>query len=266
MYKLVYFQALLMALYAKLTSAQCSGAEQRALLRARSARAYYCGCAGALANSHTRPNCLLKMLYSTPEAFPHCLACDGPWLRFLLHACQVLDAAHLDYTVEWYTEASATPDQHEDVATVRKTIPNLTMIFDSDIIWTWENMASADVLVMSLSAFSIVPAIVNSKGLIIRAPPSPIPCAANTASSQWLEPQHDGSLTPDIIAQLSSRLPRATTTGELAAAAVPAPAGLGDLPWRHELITLATGSEQLSGQIALYSSQSRRHLRVQGTH
>jgi hypothetical protein len=101
----------------------------------------------------------------------------------------------MDYTVEWFTEAGSTAAEHEDLQRVRREIPNLSVLLSTDILWNWHQMASADVFVMSKSAYSMVPAVVNPNALIIRAPPATV-CKVSCQPSSWL-------LTEDFEGNLS---------------------------------------------------------------
>lgn len=126
----------------------------------------------------------------------------------MLLLLQILDSLHHDYTVEWFTEPSTTPEGREDMARVRREVPNLAVHLDTDLLWNWHQMASADIFIMSLSAYSYVPAVVNAQGLVIRATPSKR-CRGGPGGchpSNWLEPADNvGVLSDEIIEEVHRR-------------------------------------------------------------
>jgi hypothetical protein len=46
-------------------------------------------------------------------------------------------------------------------------VADLTLLLDTDNAWTWRQMATADVFVMSASQFSYVPGVLNTQGLVL---------------------------------------------------------------------------------------------------
>ncbi|WIA28209.1 hypothetical protein OEZ86_010770 [Tetradesmus obliquus] len=128
------------------------------------------------------------------------------YLNVVKQVIQVCDFLGLDYTVEWFTEAGSTAADHEDLLRVRREIPNLTVLLNSDILWNWHQMASADVFVMSKSAYSMVPAVVNPNALIIRAPPATI-CKVSCQPSSWLLTEDfEGNLSQEALYYVRRRL------------------------------------------------------------
>lgn len=120
---------------------------------------------------------------------------------------QVLDSMNQDYSVEWFTEPSSNPKEHEDMMMVRREVPNLTLLFDSDLLWTWHQMWTADIFIMSKSGYSFVPAIVNSDAIIIHAPASGIKkCKIACSPSHWFDAQDEaGNITDEIVNEVKRR-------------------------------------------------------------
>jgi hypothetical protein len=115
-------------------------------------------------------------------------------------ALQVLQQLNVDYTVEWFTENSTNAKEHEDMQRVRQEIPNLTLMLDSDLLWTWQQMWSADAFVMSKSGYSFVPAVVNTKGIVIHAPALGIKkCKIACSPSHWFEPVDGAGALPEGV-------------------------------------------------------------------
>jgi hypothetical protein len=121
---------------------------------------------------------------------------------------QVLQQLKVDYTVEWFTENSTNAKEHADMQRVRQEIPNLTLLFDSDLLWTWQQMWSADVFVMSKSGYSFVPAVVNTKGIVIHAPAMGIrKCKIACSPSHWFEPvDGSGALPEGVVSAVQQKV------------------------------------------------------------
>jgi hypothetical protein len=82
-------------------------------------------------------------------------------LLLLLLLLQVLDEAGCDYSVEVYTEAPSSEAGRAELEQLRAGIPHAVLQVSKDMVWSWQQMATADVLVMSNSAFSISAALLN---------------------------------------------------------------------------------------------------------
>ncbi|WIA19513.1 hypothetical protein OEZ85_004124 [Tetradesmus obliquus] len=121
---------------------------------------------------------------------------------------QVLQQLQVDFTVEWFTEPSTNEKEHEDMQRVRQEIPNLTLLFDSDLLWTWQQMWSADAFIMSKSGYSFVPAVVNTKGIVIHAPALGIrKCKIACSPSHWFEPADEsGALPEELVAAVRQKV------------------------------------------------------------
>lgn len=74
---------------------------------------------------------------------------------------QVLDEAGCDYSVEVYTEAPESAAGVAELELLKQQIPSAVLQVSTDMVWSWQMMATADVLVMSNSAFSISAALLN---------------------------------------------------------------------------------------------------------
>lgn len=85
------------------------------------------------------------------------------WLLRLQHAAviQVLEEGGCDFSVEIYSETPTSPAGQAELDQLAASIPNAVLQINTDMIWSWQMMASADVLVMSNSAFSISAALLN---------------------------------------------------------------------------------------------------------
>lgn len=84
---------------------------------------------------------------------------------------QVLEKAGCHYSVEIHIETPRTPELVEEVKTLKENIPNSVMLPGKDLFWTWQMMATADILVMSNSMFSVSAALLNPDGISIHVPP-----------------------------------------------------------------------------------------------
>ena len=67
---------------------------------------------------------------------------------------QLLAQKGVDFSVEWFTEPAGSLQEAEELARVRSEVPNLTLLTDSDLLWTWHQMWSADIFIMSKSGYS----------------------------------------------------------------------------------------------------------------
>ncbi|KAF6254646.1 hypothetical protein COO60DRAFT_295910 [Scenedesmus sp. NREL 46B-D3] len=74
---------------------------------------------------------------------------------------QVLDEARCDYSVEVYCEAPSSEAGRAELQQLQQAIPHAVLQVSQDMVWSWQQMATADVLVMSNSAFSISAALLN---------------------------------------------------------------------------------------------------------
>lgn len=86
-------------------------------------------------------------------------------------ACtQVLEPMGCDYSVEVYIESPSTPESVAELSLLRSSIPNAVLLVDTDMLWSWQMMATADIVVMSNSMFSLSAALMNPNALTIHVP------------------------------------------------------------------------------------------------
>ncbi|KAF8058936.1 CPK9 [Scenedesmus sp. PABB004] len=118
-----------------------------------------------------------------------------------------LEGLGQDYSVEWFTEPATSVREHEELALIRREVPNLTLLFDSDLLWTWHQMWTADIFIMSKSGYSFVPAVVNANALIIHAPASGIKkCKIACSPSHWFDAENEaGDLGEELVNELQRR-------------------------------------------------------------
>lgn len=132
----------------------------------------------------------------------------GYYERVVAQVVAELEAAGAGYTVEWFTEPPTSPEEAADLARLRRSVPAITLLTDSDVLWNWGQLATADVLVMSKSAYSLVPALLNTQGLVLR-PPLSTPCTRHdgcTPSGWHLAADTSGTLAPLTLTELRRRL------------------------------------------------------------
>jgi hypothetical protein len=80
-------------------------------------------------------------------------------------------------------------------------VADLTLLLDSDNAWTWHQMATADVFVMSASQYSYVPGVLNTQGLVLA------PYNSSIWPRHWLKAADAlGGLTEAFVAELDRRL------------------------------------------------------------
>lgn len=159
---------------------------------------------------------------------------------------QELEMLQQDSSVEWFTEPPNTPREHEDLERVRREVPNLTLMTDSDLIWTWHQMWTADIFIMSKSGYSFVPAVVNTGGMIIHAPAAGIrKCKIACAPSHWFEAGDEyGALSHDIKAEIRARMATGAASGAAAGSSPAFTGSAGMLP-----VPVAAGSTVSSSSL-----------------
>lgn len=144
----------------------------------------------------------------------------------------MLEPLSRDVLIELYTERPTSADRRRELAALRRAFPAiLTLLVDTDDIWNWQQMASADILVLSLSTYAVVPSLLNPNALVIA--PNPVGLDGKPKSflhmRHWHHTvDHKGALPPEVLQQLQLRfggLPndnsntatQPATTGTLAA-------------------------------------------------
>lgn len=126
-----------------------------------------------------------------------------------------MDAVGCDFTVEVFAETPSTPEGKVELQYLQQNMPAVVMLVSTDLSWSWQMMATADILVMSNSAFSLSAAIMNPNALNIYFP--------NAKSQQgrvymnhWHMPTDmHGTLPPKALEALRARLLMFQNTTEL---------------------------------------------------
>jgi hypothetical protein len=85
----------------------------------------------------------------------------------------------------------------------------------SDDLWTWQQMATADVLITSLSTYGTMPALLNPSALIIAPPPTGLdgtPLSMLRMRHWFTTLDHNGTLPGEVLLQVQHRFgPQAPT-------------------------------------------------------
>lgn len=102
----------------------------------------------------------------------------------------------LNHGPEYRIEKRVTRNQEMNQLEDFQVIPNLKKYIDHDPIKTLELMATADLLVMSRSSFSYLPAILNKKGIIVYHP------FWHVAPMEWIDATHQLSFQERITSAL----------------------------------------------------------------
>ncbi|KAF8073262.1 ABCG35 [Scenedesmus sp. PABB004] len=119
----------------------------------------------------------------------------------------VLEPLGCDYAMEVYIESPRTPEGVEEIRVLRQLIPNSVMLIDTDMLWSWQMMATADVVVMSNSMFSMSAALLNPNAIGIHVPYKHyINRVGMFRLRHWHTPVNDnGTLPVAAINELQSR-------------------------------------------------------------
>ncbi|KAF8064528.1 katG [Scenedesmus sp. PABB004] len=126
------------------------------------------------------------------------------YLNVVTNVTAALERLGVEYTVEWFTEPGRSAEEEADLARIAAAVPHASLQLGADSLWNWQQMATADVLVMSKSAYSLVPALANPDALIIRPPPA-APCG-RCYPSHWVIAADDaGALPPGALGALERR-------------------------------------------------------------
>ncbi|WIA21629.1 hypothetical protein OEZ85_000811 [Tetradesmus obliquus] len=128
---------------------------------------------------------------------------------------KVLEAAGCQYTVEVHTETPRTPEMVEELHTLKRGIPNAVMLPGKDLLWTWQMMATADILVMSNSMFSVSAALLNPDAISIHVPPRQAVVRQGMFKLRhWIAPEDENGTMADaamdVIRQRVGLRPQAT--------------------------------------------------------
>uniref|UniRef100_A0A383W8L3 Uncharacterized protein n=1 Tax=Tetradesmus obliquus TaxID=3088 RepID=A0A383W8L3_TETOB len=112
-----------------------------------------------------------------------------------------LEQAGCDYSVEVFIEAPSNAEGEAELALLRSSIPNALLLVDTDMLWTWQMMATADILVMSNSMFSLSAALMNPNALTIHVPYSHYSQRVGMFKmGHWLAPLDENGTLPGTAA------------------------------------------------------------------
>jgi hypothetical protein len=118
----------------------------------------------------------------------------------------VLDEAGCDYAVEIYTEAPSSAAGKAELEQLRAAIPHVVMQVSKDMVWSWQQMATADVLVMSNSAFSISAALLNPNAFNVFFPGAQVH-QSRVEMKHWHTPlDRNGTLSMGALQELKRRV------------------------------------------------------------
>jgi hypothetical protein len=138
---------------------------------------------------------------------------------------QVLDSAGCIFTMEIFTETPRTAEGQAELDLLKQQLPGAVLLVSTDLAWSWQMLATADILVMSNSAFSLSAALLNPDGFNVFFP--------NAKQQQfrvplkhWIMPlDSNGTLSTAATDELKRRVGLVTqSTGEATATATPAAA------------------------------------------
>lgn len=103
----------------------------------------------------------------------------------------------------------------EELHTLKRGIPNAVMLPGKDLLWTWQMMATADILVMSNSMFSVSAALLNPDAISIHVPPRQAVVRQGMFKLRhWIAPEDENGTMADaamdVIRQRVGLRPQAT--------------------------------------------------------
>lgn len=134
-----------------------------------------------------------------------CSAASSP-VSALAVGPQVFDESGCDYSVEIYTEAPATDSGRAELEQLKAEIPYAVLQISTDLVWSWQMMATADVLVMSNSAFSISAALLNPNAFNVFFPGAQVH-QSRIEMRHWHTPlDRNGTLSIFAMQQLKQRV------------------------------------------------------------
>jgi hypothetical protein len=130
--------------------------------------------------------------------------------------------------IECYTERPTSPTSRKELASLRSTFPSISLLIDTDDLWNWQQMATADILVLSLSTYSVVPSLLNPNALIIGPKPTGLdgsPMSVLRMRHWHSTLDHNGTLPATVLQQVRQRFGKEhSRPKQLAAAAALGPA------------------------------------------
>lgn len=118
----------------------------------------------------------------------------------------MLDEAGCDYSVEIYTEAPATAAGEAELQLLKHEIPSAVLQVSTDMVWSWQMMATADTLIMSNSAFSISAALLNPNAYNVFFPGAQVH-QSRIEMRHWHTPvDRNGTLSTHSVEKLRRRV------------------------------------------------------------
>lgn len=133
------------------------------------------------------------------------------------HCLQVLDTAGCIFTIEVFTETPHTAEGKAELQLLQQQLPGAVLLVSTDLAWSWQMLATADILVMSNSAFSLSAALLSPDGFNVFFP--------NAKQQQFRVPLKHWIMPLDSNGTLS-----AAAVGELKRRVGMAPHGSGETP------------------------------------
>lgn len=83
---------------------------------------------------------------------------------------QVLDSVGCIFTIEIFTETPHTAAGTAELEMLKQRLPGAVLLASTDLAWSWQMLSTADILVMSNSAFSLSAALLNPGGFNVFFP------------------------------------------------------------------------------------------------
>lgn len=126
-----------------------------------------------------------------------------------------MDELGCDFTVEVYTETPTTPEGEAELRYMKEHMPAVVMLISTDLSWSWQMMSTADVLIMSNSAFSLSAAVMNPNALNVFFPNAKSR-QARIRLDHWFQPlDMHGTLPHTALDHLRARLLMFKNTTEI---------------------------------------------------
>ena len=116
-----------------------------------------------------------------------------------------------DVVTELYTERPATRGSRRELAALRRRFPAIVLLAGTDDMWNYQQMATADIMVLSLSMYSVVPALLNPNALVIGPKPQALdgkPISVMRMPTWFNASDHNGTLPAEVMQQVQERFGR----------------------------------------------------------
>lgn len=143
---------------------------------------------------------------ATNSRWVHRLLPAGYYINLAKQITEVLEEAGCVYSIEIYTEEPATLAGRAELRLLKRDIPNAVLQVGTDMVWSWQMMATADALIMSNSAFSISAALLNPNGFNVFFPEAQVH-QSRIEMRHWHTPKdRNGTLSAPSIDVLRRRV------------------------------------------------------------